>query len=217
MGLNSNFETYFQQLHSYLKWQTDRIRYLESRLDRMEKELEQVKNQDRIHIDKIEYNFDQLKVETLEGTLNVGMSPAGLGGQSIDDLAVGGKTITTNTSRSEAFERIQKQVNSYLDQQLPGELTQLQEQYQLKKEEGLVQKIALDLQGQTGQRIEYYMETVAGPAPRSITPEQERVVADDVINDIRAGLDQYVLKLQQQGGGSDAAGQSGGDLSAGGK
>jgi spore germination protein PC len=217
MGLNSNFETYFQQLHSYLKWQTDRIRYLESRLDRMEKELELIKNQDRIHIDKIEYNFDQLKVETLDGTLNVGISPAGLGAQNIDDLAVGGKTISTNTSRSEAFERIQKRVNSYLDQQFPGELAQLQRQYQLEQEEGLSQKISLDLQGQTGERIQYYMEIVAGPPPRSITPEQEQVVTDDVINDIRSGLDQYLLKLQQQGGGPDAAGQSGADLSAGGK
>ncbi|SDC77244.1 spore germination protein PC [Paenibacillus sp. UNCCL117] len=217
MRPNSEYETYFQQLHAYLKWQTDRIRYLETRLDRMEKELEQVKGQERIRIDKIEYNFDQLKVETLEGTLNVGISPSGLNGQDIEDMAVDGKTITTNTSRSEAFERIQRNVQTFLEQRLPDEMARLKAEYQLELEEDLGARVAGDLQGQTRQRIEYYMQAIAGPAPASVMPEQEKIITDAVINDIQAGLDQFMLKRQQEGGEMDASSQSGSDSAAGGK
>lgn len=75
----AEYASYFQKLNDYLKWQTERIRYLESRIDGLEQELDKVKSQDRIRIDKIEYNFDQLKVEKLDGTLNVGIAPRGWG------------------------------------------------------------------------------------------------------------------------------------------
>lgn len=99
--MNSSYpESYFHQLNEYLRWQTERIRYLEGRIELIAHELELLKRQRGVTIEKIEYNFDQLKVETLEGTLNVGLSPAGLGDQSLDDATAGGRVIKTNTARS---------------------------------------------------------------------------------------------------------------------
>ncbi|WP_159887692.1 spore germination protein GerPC [Paenibacillus puerhi] len=217
MCQNSEYETYFQQLHAYLQWQTGRIRYLEARIESIEKDLEQVKGQERIRIDKIEYNFDQLKVETLEGTLNVGISPSGLTGQSIEDMAVDGKTVLTNVSRSEAYERIQRQVENYLKQRVPEELARLKSQYQLELGEELENRLLGDLQNQISPRIELYMDAIVGPYPQSVSPEQEGQIKEAVIHDIQAGLDQYMLKRQQEEGASNEAEQPGSSHPASGK
>lgn len=66
---------YFVQLHRYILWQTNKIRTLERRLSVLEARLQELESQPRTTIERIEYKFDQLKVETLEGTLNIGLAP----------------------------------------------------------------------------------------------------------------------------------------------
>ena len=189
------YASYFQKLNEYIRWQTDRIRSLERRVDELAGELDKVKSQERIRIDKIEYNFDQLKVETLEGTLNVGIAPSGINPSNIEDMAVDGKTLHTNTAQSESFERIQKQVNEYLSEIVPVELTELESQYGLELGEDLRDFMIGDLQGQTGQRIEYYMQSVTGGNKAALlTPQQEADIIGKVSADIRAGVEQHLQK-----------------------
>jgi spore germination protein PC len=58
----------------------------------LQTEIAAVKEQKGVRIDRIEYSFDQLKVERLEGTLNIGVAPGGL--QSVEDFAVNGASAT---------------------------------------------------------------------------------------------------------------------------
>lgn len=192
-------ESYFQKLNDYLKWQTSRIRSLENKVESLSKELESLKKQRGVTIERIEYKFDQLKVEKLDGTLNVGLSPSGLGGQSVEDMEVGGETIRTNTASSESFARIQQQVTDYLQQSCPAELAQLEEKYQVKLGEDTTESIIGDLQGQIGQRIDYYLKYGIDPDIVVLTTEQEQSITDKVIRDIRLGLEQYFLKRKTGG------------------
>ncbi|MFB0845639.1 spore germination protein GerPC [Paenibacillus oleatilyticus] len=192
-------ESYFQKLNDYLKWQTSRIRSLENKVESLSKELESLKKQRGVTIERIEYKFDQLKVEKLDGTLNVGLSPSGLGGQSVEDMEVGGETIRTNTASSESFARIQQQVTDYLQQLCPAELAQLEEKYQVKLGEDTTESIIGDLQGQIGQRIDYYLKYGIDPDIVVLTTEQEQSITDKVIRDIRLGLEQYFLKRKTGG------------------
>ncbi|MCP3771880.1 spore germination protein GerPC [Paenibacillus sp. MZ04-78.2] len=193
-------ESYFQKLNDYLKWQTSRLRSLESKVESLSKELESLKKQRGLTIERIEYKFDQLKVEKLDGTLNVGISPAGLGEQSVQDMEVGGETIRTNEARSESFARIQQRVTDYLRQSTPAELVQLEEKYQVKLDENATETIIGDLEGQIGQRIDYYLKYGIDPNVVILTTEQEQGITDKVIRDIRLGLDQYFLKRKTEGG-----------------
>ncbi|PUA38829.1 spore gernimation protein GerPC [Paenibacillus elgii] len=192
-------ESYFQKLNDYLKWQTSRIRSLENKVESLSKELESLKKQRGVTIERIEYKFDQLKVEKLDGTLNVGLSPSGLGGQSVEDMEVGGETIRTNTARSESFARIQQRVTDFLQQSCPAELTQMEEKYQVKLDEDATESIIGDLQGQIGQRIDYYLKYGIDPDVVVLTTEQEQNITDKVIRDIRLGLEQYFLKRKTGG------------------
>ncbi|RTE07851.1 spore germination protein GerPC [Paenibacillus whitsoniae] len=67
---------------------TQTVSSLKQTVDKQQEDLKAVKEEKRFHIDKIEYNFDQLKVEKLDGTLTIGISPSTL--DQIDDFAVNG-------------------------------------------------------------------------------------------------------------------------------
>ena len=67
---------YLQQLHSIVMKQENKILHLEKAIFQLNKEIQELKQKPAIHVDKMEYKFDQLKVETLEGTLNIGLNPS---------------------------------------------------------------------------------------------------------------------------------------------
>ncbi|CAG7604966.1 putative spore germination protein GerPC [Paenibacillus solanacearum] len=192
-------QSYFQKLNDYLAWQTERIRLLESRLNQLAQEVEVLKSQRAVHIDRIEYNFDQLKVDKLEGTLNVGLSPAGLGDKSLDDVSVGEQVIRTNTAKSEAFARIRSTVDQYLDTQAPEELQQFENYFQIQLGDSFRKLMIEDLRRQTGERIKHYIQHLVDPNQLELTPEQEQEITARVEADIRAGMEAYISKKQANG------------------
>ena len=46
----------------------------------MEQKITELQSRPSVHVEKLEYKFDQLKVEKLEGTLNIGLNPTDLQG-----------------------------------------------------------------------------------------------------------------------------------------
>lgn len=94
------------RIEQRLQEQQDTIDTLRASVSELQKQLNQQQNQNSIqsatpifHVDKIEYHFDQLKVETLEGSLQIGMSTAS-GSQlptMIEELAMKQKTQQPNS------------------------------------------------------------------------------------------------------------------------
>ena len=76
----------FQQLYDYVKWQHQEITNLKASMAELSKEIQKLKDKPSVTVERLEYKFDQLKVETLEGTLNIGLNPSDL--NNIDDLSV---------------------------------------------------------------------------------------------------------------------------------
>ena len=69
-------------------------------------------------LNELEYKFDQLKVETLEGTLNIGLNPTDL--QGIEDFSV---PTQKRSSHAEVrgcplFTEIENSIHQYLDTNL---------------------------------------------------------------------------------------------------
>jgi spore germination protein PC len=85
------WQQWAQQVSAYIEMQKQRIDTLEQTVNKLQTDLNTLKDQKRVHIDKIEYNFDQLKVEKLDGTLTIGISPSSL--DNIDDLSVNGASM----------------------------------------------------------------------------------------------------------------------------
>lgn len=69
-----SWEDWVHHIEQTLAVQQQHIQYLEGEITRLKMELHDKQASPIFHVDKIEYHFDQLKVDTLEGSLQIGMS-----------------------------------------------------------------------------------------------------------------------------------------------
>ncbi|NNV06161.1 spore germination protein GerPC [Geobacillus sp. C56-T2] len=192
---------YFAQLHRYLVWQTNKMRALERRLRTLEARLQEIEAQPRTSIERIEYKFDQLKVETLEGTLNIGIAPPGAGG-TIEDLAV--EPVKTVVPKPEPvlMRAIQERVAAYLAKEAPETLKQLEQRYGRRLDDPYRQFILQDIGRQTEERIRFYLQEKAAsgyipPADRDEATENE--IFQKVKADIEQSLDMFLKHLPSGG------------------
>lgn len=203
---SSSPSTYFQQLHNYLIWQTGQIQALEQKVEALSRAVDALSKQKGITIERIEYNFDQLKVDRLEGTLNVGLSPGGLNEKTLEDLSVEGKTIQSNTEKSASFGRILDRVLAYLQEDCPLELAELQAEAPSALDEQFCKRMIDDLRNQARSRILYYMNTMVDPSQPTLTAAQEQDITNRVIEDIREAIRQYAKNSGVGGGNGHEAG-----------
>ncbi len=73
--MNQDIYTYLHQLQQALQAQQATILNLEDQVRQLQEELNELKSRPSSSIGKVEYKFDQLKVENLNGTLNIGLNP----------------------------------------------------------------------------------------------------------------------------------------------
>ena len=55
-------------------------------INKLSKEIDALKDKPPINVERLEYKFDQLKIEKLDGTLNIGINPADL--NNIEDMEI---------------------------------------------------------------------------------------------------------------------------------
>lgn len=72
--MDNSWTAWVQYFEQILRNQQQHIEMLEAEITRLKLDLQDKKASPIFHVDKIEYHFDQLKVETLEGSLQIGMS-----------------------------------------------------------------------------------------------------------------------------------------------
>jgi spore germination protein PC len=157
----------YQDYYQYLQWlqmciqaQEQRIVTLETTIQKMREELKQMKEKPAIHVDTIEYKFDQLKVETLEGTLNIGLNPSDLSG--IEDFAVQNQSLNTPLSPKEQMQRsmkIEETMYMYLETELPQLIEDTQTKLNIQPNESYLSFIKQDIIKQLPSRIEYHLKS----------------------------------------------------------
>ncbi|MGD7045241.1 spore germination protein GerPC [Jeotgalibacillus proteolyticus] len=97
-----------QQVYYQLAALQQQLTQCMERLSKIEQKLEErASSPSSVHIEKIEYKFDQLKVETLEGTLSIGLSPSDLYKQ---DVEIPGFRDSVS---------IEDQIRQYIHEQIP--------------------------------------------------------------------------------------------------
>jgi len=84
--ITNELTSYIYNLGKYVEYLADKVENLEKQLKNMETDISDLKKQKGTHIDKIEYKFDQLKVETLSGALHIGL--VAKSSKEIEDLVL---------------------------------------------------------------------------------------------------------------------------------
>lgn len=145
------------------------------------------------HIDKIEYRFEQLKVDTLAGTLQIGISHNAEG--LIEDLAVQESTAediklgAPSDNGGELFLRIASGLQQYANTELYLDIDEAAARSGINLNPELRERIADDLTKQLQNRAVSYMKEV--PTREGPDPAAEKAILTKVKADVRSGLKQY--------------------------
>ncbi|MFC5701087.1 spore germination protein GerPC [Cohnella faecalis] len=176
------------------------VQQLGDQLKQLQKELSDLKAKPPLHI---EYHFDQLKVNRLEGTLNVGLSPQGIGGiDSFDTPATGCWNVVQESkpaSDDAQIEAIQGEMARYMDETAFGALQGLEQSLGIPLDAAHRQKVVEDVKGQLNDRVRYYAKTAAYPAEGTDEARQKwrSDIEQKTYRDIQSAFSAYLTKLKQ--------------------
>lgn len=175
------------------------LKQMTDQLASLQKQLDELKSKPPLHV---EYHFDQLKVNRLEGTLNVGISPQGI--QDIESLETPGFAgwKAAPGSGDEALQpmrELQQEMAAYMDEEADATLLGLERQFGISLGEGLRQQVVADVKKQLNERVHYYVRSEAYPAQG--TEEEKRKWREDIknktIRDVQGAFVAYLSKQQQ--------------------
>lgn len=193
--MSQDLYTYLQQLQAYVQMQEQRIQKLESSMKKMKEEMAQNDRQP-IHIDRIEYKFDQLKVETLEGTLNIGLNPSDL--QDIDDFSVDQKELQTPYSPKKLFKRnmeIETALLTFIEGELPQIVEEAEANLKMPNDSSYVEFIKEDIKKQLSSRVDYYLKQQSN---RNLDSQEEKTkVIETLKTEIRNGVYAFLSHLPE--------------------
>ncbi len=182
-------------MHTLVHSQEKRIRELEKTLKNLQQEVNNLKSRPPVHVDTIQYKFDQLKVETLEGTLNIGLNPSDLEG--IEDFEVENKNIATPSSPKDQMERtmeIEDRIYQYLETDLKPLINKYEEQLDRKVDDAYIDFIREDIKKQLPNRIDHYLKQIP---INERSAEAKGKVNDHIEKQIKQDIEKAVLTFLQ--------------------
>jgi spore germination protein PC len=191
-----------QDYYQYIQWLQQRVQAQENRLVQLEQlvqqlstELKQLKEKPPIHIGTIEYKFDQLKVETVEGTLNIGLNPADL--QGIEDFAINGTDVTSPVHPKAQMQRsmeIEETIYNYLETDLPNIIAQTQTKLNIEPNDAYLSFIKEDIKKQLPTRIDFHLKSAA---VNDRAGENMQATIENIIHAIKQEIQNGVLVFFQ--------------------
>ncbi|TRM11875.1 hypothetical protein FH966_09370 [Lentibacillus cibarius] len=177
----NNWNDYIYYLHQRIDEQDRFIRSLESRMQAIENDNNQKKEQT---VEKVEYNFDQLKIEKLDGTLHIGLSPNDL--KDIEDLSV------PDPGKSSLHRQLLTELNGYLNNNGEQLIREMAAQYQIAPETIDPAVLTEDIAKQLPDRIAFYEEETKRNQHNLHEEEMKTYIADQIKREIRHSLSKYM-------------------------
>jgi spore germination protein PC len=196
-GMYQDYSQLLQWVQMTLQTQEHRIAALEQTIQKLQEEMKQLKEKPTIRVDKIEYKFDQLKVETLDGTLNIGLNPTDLA--NIEDFAVQNQTLNTPIPPKAHMQRsmkIEESIYQYLEMELPTLFKEIQNQLNVRLDDSYLDFIKQDIMKQLPARIDYHLQNAAVNNHESEQSTEESII-ELLKQEIRKGILIFINHLPE--------------------
>jgi spore germination protein PC len=192
--LNQNVYQILQSMQAYIYQQDKVLRDLQKKIQTIEETVSDLKKRPSVKVERMEYKFDQLKVETLEGTLNIGLNPSDL--QAIEDFSVPGNNGTMHPKeRMSMFTEIENSINEYLDSNLQSIMGDTSEPLEFPVDDTYRDFILQDIKKQLSTRIEYYLNQ---PLRDGSTGEQQKEwIIEQLKKEIQHGILTFLQNLPE--------------------
>lgn len=166
----SPWQAWSYEVQLKLKAHEELIDKLECTVKELCEQVKKLEAKPTYTIESLQYNFDQLKVETLEGTLNIGMSAPELGGNeeeengedSVGQLSVGQGNVFPAASPGitppgAPYQDILGRLNRFLDSDAQQYLHQCEQEMGMPLDPFHRRIIIEDIRKQMPTRIQYYL------------------------------------------------------------
>ncbi|MCT1400757.1 spore germination protein GerPC [Paenibacillus sp. p3-SID867] len=193
------YDYYIQQLFHILHTQSEQLSRMEQMLKEMRSEIDRLRQGSEKTIDRVEYNFDLLKIEKLEGTLNIGLMPKD--GQSLDDITVNGQPplelSQSGYSGSELYSNIYQNVSRYLEDTVPEQIERMIPEAHLVLGDEYAAVIIEDVRKQLGDRITVYLKQYQTNRETMNPQEVEQSIIKQMKSEIASAVEQHLLNLQR--------------------
>ncbi|WKB37173.1 spore germination protein GerPC [Terrilactibacillus sp. S3-3] len=190
------------QINRLLVSQDERIRHLEETVNSLKQSLKEAHDN---RPTTVNYSFDQLKIDTLEGTLNIGLSPKTEDGE-LSDFMVTDQTVHADVRRenepTRQLERLETLWKDYLQNNAIQDLMQIENERHYPLDDQYRQLILNDIHKQLPPRAAYYLKKYQSENPENQNEEQMmQDVNQKVIEDIRKAFHLFFDHLPRQKGG----------------
>lgn len=199
--MQNDFYSYTVQMQRYLETQDYRIQMLENELALMKTKLAELQNKPAVNVERIEYKFDQLKVETLEGTLNIGLNPSDL--SNIEELAINSANPPLQPyvfpNRQQFVEDISAAIAAEMDELIQDTAEQQREDL----DPSFHQLIKSDIEKQLSQRVSLYLDQTSQPerSPHLLEQVKEKI-SERIKSDITQSIRNFIQSSSNTTGGN---------------
>jgi spore germination protein PC len=185
--------SYAAQMQKYLQAQEYRIALLEKEIQVLKKQFTEIKEKPSVTVEKIEYKFDQLKVETLEGTLNIGLNPQDL--QNVDEFSVPQATPTFQT-REAIKKACMEELTEYIHSNTVNTIKHFEQFYRKEIDEAYQNHIEQDLLKQLEKRVDYYLDNSL-PEEQSENQKDflKEKIKHHIITDITQAISAFIMNI----------------------
>lgn len=199
MNMNYELMCYLERLYLHMQSQNKKMNEMTQIIKQLKQEVKQLKERNKPTVIKNEYKFDLLKVERLEGTLNIGINPDG-SDSSIEEFAVNQSMSVPSIEKidPDLFPKILEQIHHYLDNQAYQILQSMERKYAYPLDETYRKFILDDIKKQIGGRIRHYLNQ---HKLEQMEPEQfahiEQTIIEHVKKDIDKTMEAFIKNLPQ--------------------
>lgn len=194
--------TYLQQLYSTIQSQQQQLQQLQEAVQRLTAELEDLKRNPPQSIGKVEYKFDQLKVENLNGTLNIGLNPFNSSGEAIEDFDVETETLKVNPEiqvNPDFYQDILQQVTRYLNEDAYSRIIEIETEQRTVLDDTYRQMMIDDIQKQMEHRLPYYLSQVEQYPEITSNPQyMKEIIVQNMKQDIDKAFLAFIQHVPQQ-------------------
>ncbi|KIL76293.1 spore germination protein GerPC [Pseudobacillus badius] len=195
---------HLQTMYERVKSQQQTIMQLQETVQTLQQEVQSLKQNQSSNIERIEYKFDQLKVERLEGTLNIGITP-NTGKGTIEDFSIEQNDVTVPVMNPQQrlllFGNIQRQIHDYLNGHCYPDFHAIEQQKNQVITPDYRQYIIEDIRKQIDSRIHYYLNQLnMSQIEEEQLAEVEGRMIHRVKEDIHKTYDEFIAQLPKEGG-----------------
>ncbi|VEF48723.1 spore germination protein [Bacillus freudenreichii] len=199
-----------QQLYIFIEKQQQEITRLRQSIYYLTNELKELKEKPAVTVERLEYKFDQLKVETLEGTLNIGINPADL--NSIEDFSIppgAPRSPQTQTfvRHPDFYDKTLERLNNYIDNDLDTLIKDTETQIGRPLEEPYIKMIKEDIRKQIPSRADHYLGFFSAQPNNDLKEEDlYEKVYKTLLADINKAVHGFISQIPNQQGGTNPHG-----------